>query len=73
MYFTLNLVIFIIIGLFLFLQMFNILTEKTEIGYQKYLNLVIYIIFIATIIAILINIMAFNKTYKKTGIMYRYS
>ena len=69
MYFTLNLVIFIIIGLFLFLQMFNILTEKTEIGYQKYLNLVIYIIFISTIIAILINIMAFNKTYKKTGIM----
>ena len=69
MYFILYLVIFIIISLFIFLQVFNVLSEKTEVNYHKYINLVIYLIFISTIIAIIINIMAFYNTHKKTGTM----
>lgn len=69
MSFILYLVIFIILCIFILLQFFNIYNEKTNLNYEKGINIVIYLIFILTIIAIVINVIAFIKTYKKTGIM----
>tara|TARA_Y100000591_G_C21850026_1_gene711089 strand:- start:1428 stop:3842 length:2415 start_codon:yes stop_codon:yes gene_type:complete len=52
---------------FILTQFFEILSFESDDNYQKYLNLLIFMVFLTTVIAILVNVFAIKKTYYTIG------
>ena len=67
MYFIFYIFITILVLIFILTQFFEILSFETDDNYFKYLNLLIFMIFMTTIIAILVNVFAIKKTFYSIG------
>ena len=65
MYFIFYIFITILVLVFILTQFFEILSFESDDNYQKYLNLLIFMVFLTTVIAILVNVFAIKKTYIK--------
>ena len=67
MYFIFYIFITILVLIFILSQFFEVLSFEGDEKYHRYLNLLIFMIFLTTIAAILINVFAIKKTYHAIG------
>ena len=67
MYFIFYIFITILVLIFILTQFFEILSFENEGNYKKYINLLIFMIFMSTVTAILVNVFAIKKTYYRVG------
>ena len=69
MYFLFYFLIAILILLFIIIQFFNIISQTSDKEYKIYLNILLFIVVISTVIGIIINIYSIIKNHNKIGNM----
>ena len=69
MYFLFYFLIAILILLFIIIQFFNILSQSTDKEYKMYLNILLFVVVLSTIIGVVINIYSIIKNNNKFGNM----
>jgi hypothetical protein len=69
MYFLFYFLIVILILLFIIIQFFNIVSQSTDKEYKLYLNILLFVVVLSTIIGVVINIYSIIKNNNKVGNM----
>ena len=69
MYFLFYFLIVILILLFIIIQFFNIISQSTDKEYKFYLNILLFVVVLSTIIGVVINIYSILKNNNKVGNM----
>ena len=69
MYFLFYFLIIILILIFIIIQFFNILSQSSDAEYKTYLNILLFIVVLSTIIGVIINIYSIIKNNDKVGNM----
>ena len=69
MYFLFYFLIAILILLFIIIQFFNIISQATDKEYKFYLNILLFVVVLSTIIGVVINIYSILKNNNKVGNM----
>ena len=67
MYFLFYFLIVILILLFIIIQFFNIISQSTDSTYKKYINILLFVIVLSTVIGVVINMYTIIKNNNKTG------
>ena len=69
MYFLFYFLIVILILLFIIIQFFNILTQSSDKEYKIYINILLFLVVLSTVLGIIINIYSIIKNHNKVGNM----